>query len=46
MIARYEGKFDIDANEQRIIFDIPQNDGTRKRHQIWQSNGTITVEEK
>lgn len=45
-ISKYEGKFDVDANEQRIIFDIPQADGTYKRVQIWSSTGTVTIEEK
>jgi hypothetical protein len=45
-IATYEGKFDVDANEKRIIFDIPQPDGSSKRVQIWSSTGTVTIEEK
>ena len=45
-IKRYEGKFDVDANEQRIIFDMPQPDGSYKRVQIWSSTGTVTIEEK
>ena len=45
-IAQYEGKFDVDANKERIIFDMPQPDGKYKRVQIWQTNGTVTIEEK
>jgi len=45
-INQYEGKFDVDANEKRIIFDMPQPDGSYKRVQIWQTNGTVTIEEK
>lgn len=46
LIATYEGKFDVDANDQRIIFDIPQSDGSSKRVQIWSSTGTVVIEEK
>jgi hypothetical protein len=43
----YEGKFDVDANDTRIMFDIPQGDGTTKRVQIWTDNGTtVTIVEK
>ena len=45
-VAVYEGKFDVDANADRIIFDVPQEDGTYLRHQIWPSTGTVTIEEK
>jgi hypothetical protein len=45
-IDRYEGKFDVDANAERIIFDMPQSDGSYKRVQIWSSTGTVTIEEK
>ncbi len=46
VIARYEGTFDVDANAERIIFDIPQEDGSYKRIQVWSSTGTVTIEEK
>lgn len=46
LIQTYEGKFDVDASEERIIFDIPQEDGSSKRVQIWSSTGTVTIEEK
>lgn len=47
VIDRYEGKFDVDANEERIIFDMPQSDGSYKRVQIWMGmGGTVTIEEK
>lgn len=45
-IAQYEGKFDVDANAERIIFDVPQPDGSYKRHQIWSTTGTVTIVEK
>lgn len=45
-IARYEGKFDVDANAERIIFDVPQPDGSYKRHQIWSTTGMVTIVEK
>ncbi len=46
-VATYEGKFDVDANENRIMFDIPQSDGTYKRVQIWTGTGTtVTIVEK
>lgn len=45
-IAQYEGKLDVDADEKRIIFDIQQPDGTRKRVQIWSSTGTVIIQEK
>ncbi len=45
-IGEYEGKFDVDANAERIIFDIPREDGTSKRVQIWSSTGTVIIEEK
>ncbi len=45
-IAQYEGSFDVDANESRIIFDMPQEDGSYKRVQIWSSTGTVTIEER
>ena len=47
MVDRYEGKFDVDANEERIIFDMPQPDGSYKRVQIWMgTGGLVTIEEK
>lgn len=46
VVARYEGTFDVDANAERIIFDVPQEDGSYKRHQIWPTTGTVTIEEK
>ena len=45
-IEQYKGKFDVDANAERIIFDMPQPDGSYKRVQIWSSTGTVTIEEK
>lgn len=46
LIERWEGKFDVDANSERIIFDIPQEDGSYKRVQIWPSTGSVTIVEK
>ena len=46
LLNEYEGKFDVDANEKRVLFDMPQPDGTYKRVQIWSATGTITIEEK
>jgi len=45
-IEQYEGKFDVDANAERIIFDVPQPDGKYKRVQIWTATGTVTIVEK
>ncbi|MBC7943358.1 hypothetical protein H7X68_02595 [Candidatus Saccharibacteria bacterium] len=45
-ISQYKGKFDVDANAERIIFDVPQANGSYKRIQIWSSTGTVTIEEK
>ena len=44
-IDQYKGKFDVDADENRIIFDIPQPDGSSRRVQIWSSTGTVTIKE-
>lgn len=42
VIATYEGKFDIDYDESRIIFD--DQDG--KRHIVYYTTGTVTIDEK
>lgn len=42
LIAEYEGKFDIDYDDDRIIFD--DQDG--KRHVIYYPTGTVIVDEK
>lgn len=41
-IKKYEGKFDISYNSERIKFDDEQG----KRHIIYYSTGTITIDEK
>lgn len=43
-IARYEGKFDVErrAQDNRIMFD----DEHGKRHIVYYTTGTITVDEK
>ena len=40
-IARYTGKFDVEHTDDRIMFD----DETGKRHVIYYTTGTITVDE-
>ena len=42
IIAEYEGKFDVDYNESRIIFD----DERGKRHIIYYKTATIVIDEK
>lgn len=43
-IARYEGKFDVEhrAGDNRIMFDDEQG----KRHIVYYTTGTVTVDEK
>jgi hypothetical protein len=42
IVAEYEGKFDIDSNENRIIFD----DENGKRHIIYYKTATVVIDEK
>lgn len=42
LIQRYEGKFDVDYDDNRIIFDDEYN----KRHIIYYPTGTIIIDEK
>jgi hypothetical protein len=42
LLKTYEGKFDIDYDDNRIIFD----DETGKRHVIYYPTGTVIVDEK
>ncbi len=42
VIKTYDGRFDIDYNSERIIFD----DENSKRHIIYYTTGTITIDEK
>lgn len=42
IIAEYEGKFDVDYNNSRIIFD----DENGKRHTIYCSVATVVIDEK
>lgn len=42
IIAEYEGKFDVDYNESRIIFD----DENGKRHIIYYNTATVVIDEK
>lgn len=42
IIAEYEGEFDIDSNENRIIFD----DENGKRHIIYYKTATVVIDEK
>lgn len=42
IIAEYEGKFDVDYNESRIIFD----DENGKRHIIYCKTATVVIDEK
>lgn len=42
IIAEYEGKFDVDYNESRIIFD----DENGKRHIIYYKTATVIIDEK
>ena len=41
LIQEYEGKFDVDYNSERIIFD----DESGKRHIIYYKTGTIIIDE-
>lgn len=41
IIAEYEGKFDVDYNESRIIFD----DENGKRHIIYYNTATVVIDE-
>ena len=42
IVAEYEGKFDVDYNQSRIIFD----DENGKRHVIYYSVATVIIDEK
>jgi hypothetical protein len=42
IIAEYEGKFDVDHNQNRIIFD----DENGKRHIIYYNMATVIIDEK
>ena len=42
IIAEYEGKFDVEYNESRIIFD----DENGKRHIIYYKTATVVIDEK
>ena len=42
IIAEYEGKFDVDHNQSRIIFD----DENGKRHIIYYNMATVIIDEK
>ena len=41
IITEYEGKFDVDYNESRIIFD----DENGKRHIIYYNTATVVIDE-
>ena len=41
LIQEYSGKFDIDYDDDRIIFDDENN----KRHVIYYPTGTIIIDE-
>lgn len=41
-IQKYEGKFDVDYDDNRIIFD----DENGKRHVIYYPTGTVIIDEK
>lgn len=42
IVAEYEGKFDVDHNQSRIIFD----DENGKRHIIYYNMATVVIDEK
>lgn len=42
VISEYEGKFDVDYNDSRIIFD----DENGKRHIIYYKTATVIIDEK
>ena len=42
IIQQYEGKFDVDYDEERIKFD----DENGKRHVIYNTTGTVIIDEK
>jgi cell division protein FtsI/penicillin-binding protein 2 len=42
IVAEYEGKFDVDHNQSRIIFD----DENGKRHIIYYNMTTVIIDEK
>lgn len=41
IIQQYSGKFDVDTNDNRIIFD----DENGKRHMIYWTTGTVIIDE-
>lgn len=45
LIQSYTGQFDIDYDDERVLFDIPQEDGSYKRVQVWSKTGTVITEE-
>lgn len=42
ILCKYEGKFDVDYDESRIIFD----DENGKRHVIYYTTGTVIIDDK
>jgi len=44
LIDTYEGTFDIQEDSSKVFFDLPQEDGSTKRVQIY--NATVIVEEQ
>lgn len=42
LIQKYEGKFDVDYDAERIIFD----DENGKRHVVYYTTGTVIIDEK
>ena len=46
LIEQYEGKFDVEITDGKILFDMPSTDGSPKRIQVLHSTGTVVIEEK
>lgn len=42
LIVEYEGTFDVTHDEKRVLFD----DENGKRHAVYYSTGTVTIDEK
>ena len=46
VIDSFSGKFDLTFSPERILLDMYQEDGSRKRVQIWNGSNTVIIKEK